>query len=75
MTLTISNFYSALVSTILMGILAVAGYVLQVGDIWKLDWHTLVNIGIMAILTGFVSLLKTVLTSDNGVFAGVIQVK
>lgn len=75
MTINKETLKSALVSTILMGILAVLGYILQVGDVFKLEWHDLINIGVMALLTGLVSLIKTVLTSSDGVFAGIVQVK
>ncbi len=58
-----------------MGVLAVAGYVISVGNVFNLNWQTMANIGILAVLTGLVSLIKTALTNTNGVFAGAVRVK
>lgn len=58
----------ALVSAVLM---AVLGYILSVGDVWKLDLHTIVNMGVMA---GIVSLLKFGGTTQSSNFAGIVPV-
>lgn len=68
------NIKSALVSGVLMGILAVAGYIIGVGDVFKLNLHALINSGVMAALTAAISLLKSSLTTDSGKLAG-IQIK
>lgn len=65
---------SALVSGVLMGILAIGGYIIGVGDVFKLDSHALINSGVMAALTALVSLVKAALTTNSGTVAG-IQVK
>lgn len=66
---------SALVSTILMGILAVLGYIISLGDIFLIDWKVMANIGIMAIFTGAASLIKNYLTNEQtGVFAGIVKI-
>lgn len=70
----ITNIKSALISGVLMAILGVATYVIGVGDVFSADGHTIVNIAVLAVLTSFVSFVKSILTSTEGTFAGV-QVK
>lgn len=65
---------SALFSGLLMGVLAIAGYIVGVGDVFQIDPHALVNAGVMAALTTLISLVKSGLTDRNGTIAGV-QVK
>lgn len=72
-----SNFFKlnwrdvigAIVSTVLV---AGIGYVLQVGDVFALELKTIVNVSVMA---GLGSLLKSLLTTQDGMFVGVIPVK
>lgn len=71
----VNNIKSALVSTFLMAIIAMAGYAVGVGNIFKLDTHALVNSGVMAFLTGLISLIKSWLTDYNGKFLGVVEIK
>ena len=66
---------SALVSTLLMGILAVLVYILGVGDIFALDIKSLLNCGVMAIAAGLVSVIKSLLTTENGNFIGAVNIK
>ena len=73
-TLNVASLKSALVSAVLMAVVAMAGYVIGLGDLWKIDVHILTNIGVMALLTGIVSLIKNFLTSDSGTFAGIVKV-
>lgn len=74
-TLNLESFKSALVSALLMAFVATAGYVIGLGDIFKVEWHALINVAVMALLTGFVSLVKNFLTSDSGTFAGSIKIE
>ena len=67
----ITNIKSALISGVLMTILAIATYILSVGDIFSVDAKTMVNIGIMSLLTAIVSFVKSSFTSDAGKFAGI----
>ena len=69
-----ANCKSALVYGILWGILVMAIYAYQVGDLWKLDFHNLVNTGIFAFLGTVVSLLKNLLTNNKGQFIGKFDV-
>lgn len=62
---------SALISGLLMGFLGVAGYIVSVGDVFKLDIHALVNVLVLSILTTLVSLIKSGLTTTSGTFAGI----
>lgn len=72
-TLSWGNVRSALCSAIVTAVLGGAGYILGIGDVFKLDVHTLVNIGALAGLTAIVSLLKNFLTSNQGNFVGVVN--
>ena len=74
MTLSLVNLKSALVSAVLMALVGIIAYVLQVGNIFALDFHTLANVGAVAFLTGLISFFKSSLTSPVGTFAGV-QIK
>ncbi len=68
------NIQGALISGLLMALVATGGYIIGVGDIFKLNAHALVNTGVMAGLTAVVSLLKSLLTNSQGVFLGIAQV-
>lgn len=69
-----TNIKSALVSFVISGTLAGALYVLQVGDVFAIDLHGLVNVVSIAVLVAVVSFLKSLGTSTDGTFAG-IQIK
>lgn len=73
--MNITNIKSAFVSAFLTAVLALAMYVLGVGDVFKLDIHALVNVGALSALTAIVSLIKSFLTTSAGNFVGAVQVK
>jgi len=54
-----------------MAVLAMAGYVIGIGDVFALDPRALINVCMMAFLTTVVSLIKSSNTTPNGTFAGV----
>lgn len=68
LSLNWKNVAGALVSAVLV---ALIGYLLSVGDVWKLDFHSIVNI---AIMTAGASLLKALGTTDSNNFLGVVSV-
>lgn len=71
-----TNLKSALVSVGIAIVLAVAGYVIVLGDVFKIEWHTLVNVGVLAGLVAVVSLIKSSGTNEaTGKFLNIIQVK
>lgn len=70
-----ANVKSAAVTVVLWALVAVAGYIVGLGDIWKIDWHVMANIGALSLLSGFISLVKNFLTSNSGSFAGVTQIQ
>lgn len=76
--LDLRNIKSALISgaiTIaLTSILAIAGYIIGIGDIFSLDVRVLANIAVLSSLTTLVSLIKSLFTTNNGEFAGVIGI-
>lgn len=57
---------SAVVSAV---IIAVLGYLLSLGDLWTLNWHTLVTVAFGAFAT---SLIKFLGTTKNNNFAGIV---
>ena len=69
------NIKSALVSALIMAVIGMISYILQVGDIFKIDIKTLINIGVMAGLTAGVSLIKSLFTTKAGNFVGVVKIK
>lgn len=73
--ITWTNVKSALVSAFITAILAGAGYVVGVGDIFKIDVHALVNVVSLASLTALVSIIKSFLTTDSGKFVGAVAIK
>lgn len=67
----ITKIKSALVSAALMAVLSVVIVIVQSGNIYSLDWRSLLNIGIISFLTGVVSFLKSIGTTSEGKFAGI----
>lgn len=67
----LTNLKSAFVSGLLMAVLGAATYFLQLGDVFKVDVHSLANIVALAFATAIVSFVKSSLTSDSGTFAGI----
>jgi len=74
LALTWANVRGALVSGVITAVLGIAGYIIGVGDIYKLDLHTLANVGALSALTTIVSLIKNYLTSNQGNFLGTVNV-
>lgn len=74
-TLDWASIKSALISTLLMAILAMVMYIIGLGDIWSIDAKAITNIGVMAFLTGIVSLVKSFLSTDGGKFMGSVDIK
>jgi len=62
---------SALVSGVIMALVVVISEILVVGDIFSLDWMLLANTAVIAFLTVIVSFLKSLLTTKEGMIAGV----
>ena len=75
MDINLTTIKSALISSLLSAVGAMAGYVVGLGDVFKVEWQALVNIGILTILVGVVSLVKSVGTNSRGEFAGVVKIK
>lgn len=73
-TLSTMNIKSSLISALLTAILATAGYVIGVGNVFSIDVHALVNVAALSALTAIVSLLKSFLTDQQGNFAGTVKV-
>ena len=65
------NIQSAVMSGIIMGILAIFAYIIGVGNIFTLNFHSLVNAGVLTALVTIVSLIQSVFTTNAGSTAGV----
>lgn len=72
---SMKDVYSALMSVLITVLIAVGVYVTNVGSIWKIEWKALVDIGVMAGIVAVVSMLKSLLTTKDGKFAGVVKIK
>ena len=72
---TWTDFKGAIVSGLLTAVLTMGVYIVQIGNIFEINVHNLVNIGAMAGITSIVSLLKSSLTNQNGKFLGTVEVK
>lgn len=72
--LSSANLKSALIYALLMGVVSIGIYIVGVGDIFKIDPHALINSGILAAVTGLISLLKNLLTDNAGKFLGMTTV-
>ncbi len=65
------EFHSAIVSAILMALIVVMVDIIAAGNIFTLDWYALANAGVIALLTGLVSALKSLLTNSKGKIVGI----
>ena len=68
------NIKSAFVYMLLTASLEVLSYVIALGDIFKIDFHVLINLFVVALAVGLVSFIKSLLTTHKGNFLGVIKV-
>lgn len=73
-TLSWANIKSALVYVFLTATLSILIYIIGIGDIFLISTKSLVNIGVMSLATGFVSVIKSFLTTSEGKFLGVVSV-
>lgn len=81
LTLSWTNVKSALVygflSTFVTFSLVVGSSILAHGSIYGLDWHNIIDkgaIAVIGVLVSLVSILKNLLTNDQGKFLGMVQV-
>jgi hypothetical protein len=69
-----SNIRSALVYGLLSGLLSLFLYAISVGDIFALGSHAMLNAFVYGGLGSLVSLIKNLLTTNQGSFLGVTNV-
>lgn len=69
------NIKSALVFGVLSAILAIGTYVIGVGDIFSIDGKALANAGVFGGINVILSLIKRLLTTDEGNFLGAVKVE
>jgi hypothetical protein len=70
-----TNIKQALVMGLVAGVLATIGYVLQVGDVFSIDVHALVNVFALALLTAVSAFLTNLGTTSRGNFLGAVNIK
>jgi len=68
------NIKSALIYGLVTGVVAVGLYTIGQGDVFSLQIKPIANVFTFAFLGVFVSLLKNLLTTKGGNFAGVVKV-
>lgn len=73
-TLNKTNFKSAFIYVVLSAAVQVTTYVVTLGDVYTVNTRALVNIGVLSFLMGITSLLKNLLTTDEGKFLGLVKV-
>lgn len=73
--MNITTIKSALVSGLIVGLLAMGVYIVKIGSIFGLNWHSVINVGVISFLTAVASLLKVGGTNTEGVFLGMVKVK
>lgn len=73
-TIQWANIKSALVYVFLTASLSILVYIIGVGDVFLISGKSLINIGVMSISTGLVSVIKSLLTTNDGKFLGVVSV-
>lgn len=74
LSLSWANIWSALVYGLLWGLLAVFIKISEIGNIFNLNWHDLLNVFIMAGIGFLIPIIKNLLTTDKGNFLGIIKV-
>lgn len=74
-TLNWLQIKSALVTMVLSAILGIIVYIQQIGDIFKISGHSLVNLAVFAAIPTVISLLKSLLTTSEGKVLGLVKVK
>lgn len=73
LTLDWASVKRAAISTVIMAIAAGAVYVIGLGDIFAVNFHSLTNIIAISLLTGFVSLVNSLFTTNDDKFAGIVK--
>ena len=75
MSLKLKDLKGAVVSGLIMALFAMSMHILGVGNIYAVNIQDLINVGVLALLTSFVSLIKSFFTNEEGNFLGVVKVK
>ena len=69
------NVKSALMFSLLTAVAGVLVYILGIGDIFSLDIKVLINIFVLSLGNGILSVIKSLLTTNSGNFIGVKTVE
>ena len=74
-TISWAQIKNAIAYIFLTAILGMGLYVLGVGDVFQINFQNLINIGAISIVSGIVSIIKDLLTTEQGKLAGVFPLK
>lgn len=72
--LNATNIKSAIIYAILTAVAAMLAYIIGLGDIFAISIKPLVNIGVLSLAVGILSIIKNLLTTDEGRFLGTVKV-
>ena len=72
-TLDWASVKRAAISTVIMALVAGAVYVVGIGDIFAVNLHSLANVVALSLLTGLISLVNSLLTTNDNKFLGITK--
>jgi len=70
-----SNIKSAFIYALLILIIEILVYIIGVGSVFKIEWKSLIDAGLLPMFIFAVSILKNFLTTSKGNFLGFVKVK
>lgn len=70
-TLNWTDVKSALITVILGALVVLLIEIIDANNIYALDWKTIINDAVIALLMGLVSIIQSLLTNSKGVIAGI----
>lgn len=69
--MTVEDFKRGLMLGIITGVIAILGYILNVGSVFSVDLKSMVDVGVIAAIPALISWLASLLTTSRGVTLGV----
>lgn len=72
--LNVVNVKSAFIYAVLTALAAMLTYIVGLGDVFEISVKPLVNIGVLSLAVGLLSIIKNFLTADSGKFLNTVKV-
>ena len=72
--LNLVNLKSAFIYAVLTALAAMLTYIVGLGDVFEISVKPLVNIGVLSLAVGLLSIIKNFLTADSGKFLNTVKV-